>query len=151
MKPYEKYIKKEDIEKIHKISMDILENVGVKFEDEFILEVFKEHGARIDGDIVYINQSLFEAAMQTVPTEFTIRSGKGDVHIGNGSRVFLPAGGNVYIQDGESIRSMTNEDNINQFKLYDTSPVISCGHVNIFWMSRIRPWMKEFMDQLLSF
>lgn len=132
MKPYEKYIKKENVEKIHKISMDILENVGVKFEDESILEVFKEHGARIDGDIVYIDHKLFEAAMQTVPSEFTIRSGKGDVHIGNGSKVFLPAGGNVYIQDGESIRSMTNEDNINQFKLYDTSPVISCGHVNIF-------------------
>ena len=80
MKPYEKYIKKEDVEKIHKISMDILENVGVKFEDEYILDVFKEHGARIDGDIVYINQKIFEAAMQTVPSEFTIRSGKGDVH-----------------------------------------------------------------------
>ena len=38
MKPYEKYIKKEKVEKIHKISMDILENVGVKFEDESILK-----------------------------------------------------------------------------------------------------------------
>ncbi len=67
MKPYEKYIKKENVEKIHKISMDILENVGVKFEDESILEVFKEHGARIDGDIVYIDHKFLKRPCRRFP------------------------------------------------------------------------------------
>ncbi|MEG0376861.1 MAG: trimethylamine methyltransferase family protein, partial [Eubacterium sp.] len=81
---------------------------------------------------VYIDEVLFKRAMETVPEAFIIRSCKGDVAIGKGSKVFLPAGGNVYIQDNGAIRAMSNEDNINQFKLYDTSPVISCDHVNIF-------------------
>ncbi|MEG0377818.1 MAG: trimethylamine methyltransferase family protein, partial [Eubacterium sp.] len=54
MKAYEKYITLNDVENIHQVSMDILKNVGVKFEDNYILDVFKRNGAKIDGDIVYI-------------------------------------------------------------------------------------------------
>ena len=67
MKAYEKYISKEDIEKIHAHTLTILKKVGVKFEHEEALSVFKEHGARIEGDQVYIEEKMLEEALETVP------------------------------------------------------------------------------------
>ncbi|MEG0379712.1 MAG: trimethylamine methyltransferase family protein, partial [Eubacterium sp.] len=51
--------------------------------------------------------------------------------IGGKNRVLRPLGSNIYIQTGSEIRKMTNEDILNQFKLGDTSPVISGSHINL--------------------
>ena len=132
MKSYEKFVTKEEIQKIHAESMKILTEVGVKFEHPEVLEVFKNHGARVEGDIVYLEENMVMEAMKKIPEAFTVLSSKGDRSFGHGSLHKMPAAGNIYIQDNGTIRKMNNADVIDQFKLSDTSDVIDVGHLNAF-------------------
>lgn len=132
MKKYEQFIAKEDIELIHENTIRILENVGVKFEHEEALEIFRKHGIRVEGDIVYMGEKDVRTALSTVPETFTLYSGRGTVEVGDGSMVKLPVGCPAFIEDHGNIRKILNKDIIDLFKLIDTSPVLNCNHVNFF-------------------
>lgn len=132
MKKYEQFIAKEDIEFIHENTIRVLENVGVKFEHEEALEIFRKHGIRVEGDVVYMSEKDVRAALSTVPETFTLYSGRGSVEIGGGSMVNLPVGCPAFIEDNGHIRKILNRDIIDLFKLIDTSPLLDCNHVNFF-------------------
>ena len=132
MKKYEQFIAKEDIELIHENTIRILENVGVKFEHEEALEIFRKHGMRVEGDVVYMGAKDVRAALSTVPETFTLYSGRGTVEVGDGSMVKLPVGCPAFIEDRGNIRKILNKDIIDLFKLIDTSPLLDCNHVNFF-------------------
>lgn len=132
MKSYEKFVNSEDIGKIHAESMRILAEVGVKFEHPGVLEVFKKHGVRVEGEIVFLEEKMVTDALKQIPEEFTIQSSKGDRTFGHGSLHKMPAAGNIYIQDNGTIRKMTNKDVLDQHKLSDTSDIIDVAHLNVF-------------------
>lgn len=132
MKKYERFIAKEDIELIHENTIRILENVGVKFEHEEALEIFRKHGIRVEGDVVYMGEKDVRTALSTVPETFTLYSGRGTVEVGDGSMVKLPVGCPAFIEDHGNIRKILNKDIIDLFKLIDTSPLLDCNHVNFF-------------------
>lgn len=132
MKKYEQFIAKEDIELIHENTIRILENVGVKFEHEEALEIFRKHGMRVEGDVVYMGEKDVRTALSTVPETFTLYSGRGTVEVGEGSMVKLPVGCPAFIEDHGNIRKILNKDIIDLFKLIDTSPLLDCNHVNFF-------------------
>lgn len=132
MKSYEKFVIKEDIFKIHAESMRILAEVGVMFEHPGALAVFKKHGVKVDGNMVYLEEKMVMNALKQIPEEFTVKSIKGDRTFGHGSLHKAPAAGNIYIQDNGTIRKMTNQDTLDQFKLSDTSNVININHLNGF-------------------
>ena len=132
MKKYEQFIAKEDIELIHENTIRILENVGVKFEHEEALEIFRKHGIRVEGDVVYMGEKDVRTALSTVPETFTLYSGRGTVEVGDGSMVKLPVGCPAFIEDHGNIRKILNKDIIDLFKLIDTSPLLDCNHVNFF-------------------
>lgn len=132
MKKYEQFIAKEDIELIHENTIRILENVGVKFEHEEALEIFRKHGIRVEGDVVYMGEKDVRTALSTVPETFTLYSGRGTVEVGEGSMVKLPVGCPAFIEDHGNIRKILNKDIIDLFKLIDTSPLLDCNHVNFF-------------------
>lgn len=136
MKAYERYISKEDIEKIHEHTLTLLQEVGVKFEHDETLELFKKHGAKVEGDLVFIDEKMLMDALATVPSTFTIYSSKGNTSIGNNSYVKMPVSGSAYIKDGERIRAFTNTDIINWFKLSDTSNVLDCVMTNPCFVSK---------------
>ena len=56
-------LKKETIESIYASATDILATVGVEFELESALELFKKNGAKVDGKKVFISSSLLEKAL----------------------------------------------------------------------------------------
>ena len=132
MKKYEQFIAKEDIELIHENTIRILENVGVKFEHGEALEIFRKHGIRVEGDVVYMGEKDVRTALSTVPETFTLYSGRGTVEVGDGSMVKLPVGCPAFIEDHGNIRKILNKDIIDLFKLIDTSPLLDCNHVNFF-------------------
>ncbi|EHL09098.1 trimethylamine methyltransferase [Desulfitobacterium hafniense DP7] len=132
MKAYEKFIARSEVEDIHQHTLDILENVGVKFENPVALEIFAGHGAKVSGDTVYLGEKMIHEALRTTPSQFTRYSGKGSYVVGGGSKITMPADGSIYISDNGMIRKMTNQDIINQFKMGETSPVINSNDVNGF-------------------
>lgn len=132
MKAYEKYISKEDIQKIHETSLKVLSEVGVIFEHPEVVELFKKHGARVDGNTVYMDEKFVMDALSTIPSSFTVENSKGNHTFGGGSRVLMPAVGSIYLLEDGKIHKMTNDDTVNLFKISDTSDVIDCNYFNVF-------------------
>ena len=60
-------LNKETIETIYEKARDILATVGVEFETDRSLALFKENGARIEGKRVFISKSLLDAALDSLP------------------------------------------------------------------------------------
>ncbi|ALU12908.1 MAG: Glycine betaine methyltransferase [Eubacterium sp.] len=133
MKKYEQYVSKEDVLKIHAYSVRILEEVGVRFEHEKALEVFKKHGARVEGETVFIPEKMIDEVLKYAKKEFTIRSCKGDITIGAGEQHSIGIYGNIYRHHHNGrIEKMTNQDVLDQFKIADTSKIVTAASMNFF-------------------
>lgn len=131
MKKYEHYISKQNVQKIHEYSLRILEEVGVRFEHEKVLDIFKQHGARVEDHVVFMPRKLVEEALQYAKKEFTIYSCKGDITIGGGTQHSIGIYGNIYRHHHNGgIEKMTNQDVVDQFKLADTSTIITAASMN---------------------
>ena len=115
---------KEQIEKIHAASMDLLKNTGVSFNDDEALEIFKKNGHRVEGTTVFFEESDIQKALETAPSRFTIhaRNPEKNVEVGEDDFVFAPGYGAPFVIDvnGDK-RQATMEDYDNFCKLVQTS------------------------------
>jgi trimethylamine--corrinoid protein Co-methyltransferase len=107
----------EDIEAIHDTSMELLTNVGVQFPADEAVAVFREHGARTDGQRVYLDEKQVMDAVQAAPDTFTIhaRNPDRDVLIGDGVPVFAPGYGAPFLVDyevGKRVPTMDDYHNL---------------------------------------
>ena len=117
----------QDLQKIHDVTVDILKNTGVSFKDEEALNIFKANGHRVDGSIVFFEESNIQMALETAPEQFTVhaRNPEKSIKIGEDDFVFLPGYGTSFIIDIKgNQRRATMEDYDNFCKLIQTSPYI---------------------------
>lgn len=94
------------IEKIDAASMDILENVGVQFRDPIALDDWKKAGAKVVGEMVYLDRGLVRDLIATIPSEFTYHARDPDKNLKLGGRhsVFVPMTGAPYLRDLDDVR-----------------------------------------------
>lgn len=99
MKMYGGFLSLEEKELIHKKSIDILENVGVKFPSEKALAILEKAGARIDWDsqIAYISENMVTKALAAAPKKILIGA-RNPEH-----SVVIPAGYTAYNLDGTGV------------------------------------------------
>jgi len=92
-----------DIEQIHQTSMKLMANIGVEFPDDAAVAVFKQHGFKVDGYMVYFDEDRVMKTLETVPKQFTIHARKPErsVTVGDGIPVFAPAYGAPFLVDHE--------------------------------------------------
>jgi trimethylamine--corrinoid protein Co-methyltransferase len=112
---------------LHNACMNILSKVGVVFHDAEALEIFKEHGFKVDGKKVFFSEDKVLKALETVPSEFTIqaRNPEKSINIGGDHFALGPGWGAPLIIDayGER-RNASMEDQDNFCKLVQTSPYL---------------------------
>ncbi|KIC12706.1 trimethylamine methyltransferase [Leisingera sp. ANG-M1] len=94
------------VEKIDNASMDILENVGVQFRDPIALEDWKRAGAKVDGELVYLDRGLVRELIKTIPSDFTYhaRDPKKNVRLGGKNSIFVPMTGAPFLRDLDDVR-----------------------------------------------
>ena len=84
-----KIITDAEVDRIHETSLAILEEVGVRFPNQRILELFVEAGARVDFDTqrVRIPAALIETALRTLPKDFSAipPDGGSPIQMGDGN------------------------------------------------------------------
>jgi trimethylamine--corrinoid protein Co-methyltransferase len=117
-----------DLERVHEQTIKILEKIGVAFHSAEAVDVFKEAGAKTDGDVVFITEKMVNAAIATAPKSFTwhARDPEKSIVVGQDQdRVHVMLDhGSVSIQDIENgRRSSKMEDLINIYKLGQASSV----------------------------
>jgi trimethylamine--corrinoid protein Co-methyltransferase len=107
------------LEKIHNSSIKILADTGVVFHSQAALDLFKRHGAKVDGQTVHISEKMVDKALESCPSRFewTARDPNRSVVVGKGFLVQPPVGA-VYVRDVDrGRRTATLEDYANIIKL----------------------------------
>ena len=89
------------VERIDNASMDILENVGVLFRDTIAIADWKRAGAKVDGEMVYLDRGLVRELIATIPAEFTYhaRNPANNVKLGGKHSIFVPMTGAPFLRD----------------------------------------------------
>jgi len=112
MKPQE-ILSQGDMERIHRTSVRILENVGVEFPADSALAAFRQHDVRTAGSRVYITEDQLWDALASAPDQFTLHARNADrsVTIGGDGPVFAPGYGAPFLIDADGEKQVpTVED-----------------------------------------
>ena len=143
---------KEELNRIHHASMDILGNTGIAFNESESLEIFKKNGFKVDGNIVFFKEKDIFRALETAPSRFKVaaRNPKKSVHLGENDWVFVSTYGAPFIcsRTGEkSPATMQDYDNI--CKLVQTSKFVDMNGFKHVQPTDIPP-QTAYLDMLLS-
>ncbi|HCY86006.1 MAG TPA: hypothetical protein DHV36_12795 [Desulfobacteraceae bacterium] len=120
------------LNRIHEATLDVLANTGIVFQSEECCNIFKEHGARVDGQTVYMPEKMVNKAIESAPSQFewTARNTERSITVGarqEGIHV-CHNNGPIYIQDMDKGRRLgTMTDLANLYKLAQQSR--TCGIV----------------------
>ncbi len=121
-----KILLSEDLVRIHEASVKVLEETGMVFQKETVLELFKKHGAKVSGRTVFIPRKLVENALNQCPktVKWRARNAENTIVVGKGLHV-QAGGGSTNIEDLDNGRRPSKlEDFTNIQKLYQSSKVI---------------------------
>lgn len=117
-----------ELEKIHDASLKVLEKTGVVFHSKKILEMFRQSGANVENDKVFMAPEMVLRALDTSPASFAWRSRNDDqtIKIGASKLAIQPNIGPIYAYDLErGRRKSTFEDFINMQKLAQSSDIVN--------------------------
>lgn len=122
------------VEQIDAASMDILENVGVQFRDPTALADWRAAGAKVVGEMVYLDRGLVRDLIATIPADFTYsaRNPINNVRLGGPNSIFVPMTGAPYLRDLEDVRRNPTLDDLAMFhKLSHMLPALhsSAHHI----------------------
>jgi trimethylamine--corrinoid protein Co-methyltransferase len=145
-------LSREDFDKIHHATLEIFKDVGLAFHEPEALEIFSRCGARVDGNVVFIEEGLVDKALKSSPAEFQIegRNPAKSVTIGGQHLVLAPGYGSPFMvtKDGEQ-REAVMEDYDNFCKLVQTSKYIDMNGCLMVEPSD-RPAETAHLDQVFS-
>ncbi len=122
------------LETLKRGTLSLLEDVGVHFPSRQALEIFSDHGARVDMDtgIVRIPPALVDRAMSTAPRAFTLggREPRFDLRLDGTCSYLCTDGCGVHVIDMETrqMRPSRKEDIARLARVCDALPLIS-----FFW------------------
>ncbi len=128
-----KFLSKKQMDKIHESSLEVLNETGVKVEDEQALELFADKGAEVEfsEEIVRLPPAMVEDAISSAPSRIVLYGREKDHHLELGStRVYTGTGGtavNVLDLETGKKREAVTEDVINISRLVD-----SLEHIDFF-------------------
>jgi trimethylamine--corrinoid protein Co-methyltransferase len=112
------------LDTIHNHSLELLQSAGIKFPCDKALEIFKKHGFRTEGKMVFFEEEDIRQALDAVPSSFTIkaRNPEKSIRVGDNHFVIAPGYGPPFIIEpsGEK-RDATVRDVRNFCKLVQSS------------------------------
>ena len=127
-----KAVSDDDLSRIHEASLKLLKETGCVFHSQEALEIFKKHGAKIDGKTVFYPKAMIEKAMKTVPRSFRWRARNEDFSTTIGEEGFrlAPNAGCIFVQDLDGGRRLARLDDVRKIqKIHQHSDVTDfVGH-----------------------
>ncbi|MEL6959074.1 MAG: trimethylamine methyltransferase family protein [Pseudomonadota bacterium] len=115
--PHTNVMDEDQVHRIDAASMDILENVGVQFRDDIALADWKAVGAKVEGEMVYLDRALIKDLISTIPETFTYyaRDPNKNVALGGPHAIFVPMTGAPYLRDLDDVRRNPLLDDLAMF------------------------------------
>lgn len=124
------------LENVHQTALRVLQELGIRVLHPAARRRFAAAGARVDevNEIVQIDPSLVELALEAAPSEFTLHGAttEKDVTLGGDNVVFCPVIGPPNVSDLDQGRRVgTLEDTRNLIKLSEYFDVIHVQSTNV--------------------
>lgn len=121
-----------DAQTIHQASLEILQDVGVVIHSPEAVKVFRKHGAKVDGNTVYLSEDMVSQAVESAPSFFDWYGSEGGVvHIGDLVTQNLPAYGPVAVYSQGEYQEPTHQHLVDLHKMSETSPVMAASNPNV--------------------
>ncbi len=152
--PYE-IANEQMIADIHNASMSILENTGIRFEDENALTLWEKAGAKVDRkkQHVWLDRGLVMELIAKAPSSFTFRARnpERDRFVGDNSINFYPNAGMVFARDlDRGRRPGTKADWITLAKLIQMTNVLHFAPIMAVVMHDVPVHEKHLLQYLLG-
>lgn len=106
-----KLLTPDQMQEVHEKACKVLAERGIVFEAEHSLEVFKQHGFKVEGNTVYFTKEEVEKALALVPKEWTLHgvNASKNVRVAKDAGLIIhPEGGEVSVQDYKGKRRLPN-------------------------------------------
>ena len=146
---------------IHEKSIELLNTVGFRFADSRrAVDIFKQHGFKTDGDVVYFNEGQIQKAVATAPSRFRVRALNPDKEftLGDGAPVFTNNAAPGFISDISGVRNYAcKTDFIDFLKIAQQTEILElirpmfdvCDKPDgrFEWLLR---WALEYTDKAVS-
>lgn len=117
-----------ELTKIHDAAMEILQHIGVKFDDDEAHDIFKKAGLKVDGKTVFFPEKEIQQAIASAPSHFHLaaRNPAKSVAIGEQDFVLAPGYGAPFVITPDGFqREALMADYENFCRLVQTSRVIN--------------------------
>ena len=140
------------LDTIHTCSLDVLQDIGIRFPSEKALSLFKTHGFRVDGSVVHFKETHIQKALETVPTAFTIeaRNPSRDIRIGESHFVMAPGYGPPFIIESSGTKRDATQADVETFcKLVQTSKYLDFNSAIVVQPNDV-PTETAHLDLLLA-
>jgi len=100
-KPALTLLSRNEIKTVHECSLEILSEIGVKIEDENVVNMLKSKGLDVEGKVVKIPAYMVKEALAKTPRTITLygRNGKPYHVLGEGKTLFNPGSAAIKILD----------------------------------------------------
>ena len=124
--PFTEVLSEEGVETIHRATMRLLKETGMLVIDyPPALETFRQNGAKVEGEMVWIDEDTLMHFVRQAPSSFTqlARHPANNLPIGGRNMVFSPVYGPPFVMDRDrGRRQATIEDFRNFAKLTYMAP-----------------------------
>ncbi len=111
--------------------LDVLRETGVRFDSQWALQFFKEHGCEVDfeNNRVRFQEGLVEESLRKCPSSFRVKAknSENDLVLGGNTVHFKCSAGMQTINlDTYEQRKPTKEDYVEMVKVLDALPNVDC-------------------------
>lgn len=128
---------KKELDLIHEYSMKMMEENGIIFACDEILEMFRTHGFRTDGQIVYMTEKDVREALKTCPATFEWYGRKSHLTVGGGKTICAPSYGPIYLLEDGYYHKIDRKRYTDFAKLNASSKVLDVSNPNMLDFSFI--------------
>ena len=144
----------DQVEAIHRTSLRVLDELGMKVLDGETRSILKAAGARVDeaSCMVFMEPGLVEQAVATTPSSFTIhaRNPARNIEVGGNAINFMPVGGPAFVSDlDRGRRAGTYADLCDYVKLEQMFDILHVMGVGAF-ASLDLPAESRHLDHVLA-
>lgn len=117
MLPKFNVLTEEQVQKIHDQTIRILEEIGLEFEYDPAVEVFRKEGLKVEGHRVYFTREFIESKVKLAPAEFTLhaRNPERNVVCGGDNIIYMPGYGAPFIHEVDGTRRKTTMQDYENF------------------------------------
>ncbi len=140
------------LDQIHNASLELLGDTGIRFPNKEAHKIFKHHGFKTDGEMVFFGHQDIEKAVNTVPETFKLhaRNENNSFVIGDDSYRMAPGYGPPFIiENSGEMRNAVLEDTKKFCKLVQTSKALDFNSSIVAQPNDV-PAKTAHLDMLLS-